>query len=84
MCSSILWTHFFISGILAYPLIVYSRSPDIENVSVAMLLRKGEYYMANTKTYDELEFTDDFMFGKVMEDKGLCRDDLTVNGGLSI
>ena len=40
--------------------------------------------MANAKTYDELEFTDDFMFGKVMEDKGLCRDDLTVNGGLSI
>ena len=26
------------------------------------------------KSYEELQFTDDFMFGKVMEDKELCRD----------
>ena len=26
------------------------------------------------KCYEELQFTDDFMFGKVMEDKELCRD----------
>ena len=26
------------------------------------------------KCYEELRFTDDFMFGKVMEDKELCRD----------
>jgi len=26
------------------------------------------------KNYDELDFTDDFMFGKVMEDKSLCKD----------
>lgn len=26
------------------------------------------------KSYDELQFTDDFMFGKVMEDRELCRD----------
>lgn len=26
------------------------------------------------KSYDELKFTDDFMFGKVMEDKELCRE----------
>lgn len=33
--------------------------------------------MSKTKTmksYDELMFSDDFMFGKVMEDKELCRD----------
>ena len=27
-----------------------------------------------TKCYEDLQFTDDFMFGKVMEDKALCRD----------
>ncbi len=27
-----------------------------------------------TKSYEELEFRDDFMFGKVMEDKELCRE----------
>ena len=26
------------------------------------------------KNYDELDFTDDFMFGKIMEDKELCRE----------
>ena len=26
------------------------------------------------KAYEELEFRDDFMFGKVMEDKQLCRE----------
>ena len=26
------------------------------------------------KNYEELTITDDFMFGKVMEDKVLCRD----------
>lgn len=26
------------------------------------------------KSYEELQYTDDFMFGKVMEDKELCRD----------
>ena len=26
-----------------------------------------------TKRYEELTIADDFMFGKVMEDKGLCR-----------
>ena len=26
------------------------------------------------KSYEELQFTDDFMFGKVLEDKELCRD----------
>ena len=26
------------------------------------------------KSYEELQFTDDFMFGKVMEDRELCRD----------
>ena len=26
------------------------------------------------KSYEELTFVDDFMFGKVMEDKELCRD----------
>ena len=26
------------------------------------------------KSYEELQFTDDFMFGKVMEDKELCRE----------
>ncbi len=26
------------------------------------------------KSYEELRFTDDFMFGKVMEDRELCRD----------
>ena len=26
------------------------------------------------KSYEQLQFTDDFMFGKVMEDKELCRD----------
>ena len=25
------------------------------------------------KEYEELEFRDDFMFGKIMEDKELCR-----------
>lgn len=29
---------------------------------------------AAVKTYEELVFTDDFMFGKVMEDKELCRE----------
>ena len=27
-----------------------------------------------TKSYEELEFRDDFMFGKVMEDNDLCRE----------
>ncbi len=27
-----------------------------------------------TKSYDELEYRDDFMFGKVMEDTELCRE----------
>lgn len=27
-----------------------------------------------SKDYEELEFTDDFMFGKVMEDRILCRE----------
>ena len=29
---------------------------------------------SRVKSYDELEFRDDFMFGKTMEDKELCRD----------
>lgn len=33
---------------------------------------KGEMFMA--KDYEELSITDDFMFGKVMEDKELCRE----------
>ena len=33
---------------------------------------KGEMLMA--KDYEELSITDDFMFGKVMEDKELCRE----------
>lgn len=31
---------------------------------------KGE---SMAKNYEDLEFTDDFMFGKVMEDRELCR-----------
>ena len=34
--------------------------------------RRKEPPMA--KSYEELQFTDDFMFGKVLEDKELCRD----------
>ena len=30
------------------------------------------------KMFDELRFSDDFMFGKVMEDMELCRDVLEV------
>ena len=30
--------------------------------------------LMKAKSYDELRFTDDFMFGKVMEDKELCRE----------
>ena len=26
------------------------------------------------KNYEELKFSDDFMFGKVMEDRDLCRE----------
>ena len=26
------------------------------------------------KNYEELKLSDDFMFGKVMEDSGLCRE----------
>lgn len=33
---------------------------------------KGEMLMA--KNYEELSIMDDFMFGKVMEDKELCRE----------
>ena len=29
--------------------------------------------MAKFKNYDELKFTDDFLFGKIMEDSSLCR-----------
>ena len=29
--------------------------------------------MAKIKSYDELKFTDDFLFGKIMEDSSLCR-----------
>ena len=28
----------------------------------------------STKSYEELKFSDDFMFGKIMEDKELCRE----------
>jgi hypothetical protein len=40
-------------------------------------LCKGEKNMGKTKTvksYEELKFSDDFMFGKIMEDKELCRE----------
>ncbi|MBR1523960.1 MAG: hypothetical protein IJ641_05850, partial [Lachnospiraceae bacterium] len=30
--------------------------------------------MMHVKLYEELEFKDDFMFGKVMQDLELCRD----------
>ena len=30
--------------------------------------------MRRIKAYEELEFKDDFMFGKVMQDSELCRD----------
>lgn len=36
------------------------------------MFSEGRVPMA--KCYEELQFTDDFMFGKVMEDKELCRD----------
>ena len=34
----------------------------------------AERRMPMAKSYEELRFTDDFMFGKVMEDRELCRD----------
>lgn len=42
----------------------------LSNISCVTL--KGEMLMA--KNYEELTITDDFMFGKVMEDKVLCHD----------
>ncbi len=33
-----------------------------------------EQIVTKIKKYEELEFSDDFMFGKVMEDKEICRD----------
>ena len=33
----------------------------------------AERRMPMAKCYEELRFTDDFMFGKVMEDRELCR-----------
>lgn len=37
-------------------------------------LTAAERSMPMAKRYEELRFTDDFMFGKVMEDKELCRE----------
>lgn len=37
-------------------------------------LTAAERSMPMAKCYEELRFTDDFMFGKVMEDKELCRE----------
>ena len=34
----------------------------------------GEYAAFGLKAFDELEFSDDFMFGKTMEDAELCHD----------
>ena len=34
----------------------------------------GNLYSSYSKNYDELEYRDDFMFGKVMEDPILCHD----------
>ena len=36
--------------------------------------------LMQAKSYDELRFTDDFMFGKVMENKELCREVLECLG----
>lgn len=33
--------------------------------------------MKKSKNFEDLVFSDDFMFGKVMEDKQLCREVLT-------
>ena len=33
-----------------------------------------DYGNRGFKPYEELEFSDDFMFGKVMEDLSLCHD----------
>jgi len=46
----------------------YSISPATE--------MKGEMPMAKKRNYEELDLTDDFMFGKVMEDRELCRETL--------
>ena len=35
--------------------------------------REKSKWISGIKPYDELEFRDDFMFGKVMQDKELCR-----------
>lgn len=39
-----------------------------------LLLHRERSMRMHKKRYEELGFTEDFMFGKVMEDKELCRD----------
>ena len=36
--------------------------------------RENTKWLSGIKPYEELEFRDDFMFGKVMQDKELCRE----------
>ena len=43
--------------------------------------REGTVEIHDIKPYEELEFRDDFMFGKVMQDKELAK---LRNGGLHI
>ena len=47
------------------------------SVPAGILIRKGEYDMSTEKvmkSFEDLRFRDDFMFGKVMEDPELCRE----------
>ena len=75
--------HIFLSEIFCLDLIFILQAGDIQIVMLSVLSSPAERtHMAYAKKYEQLDYTDYFMFGKINEDPALCRDTLRCLLGL--